>query len=472
MAQASRTSTRRPDSLWEASLTSDTRCESEPWEHGLEADITIIGAGLTGLWTAYYLSGALPDAKIIVLDLAGVGFGASGRNGGWASALLPMGLNRLEREYGREFAVATQHAMHSTLDEIIRVTEAEQIDAGVTKGGTITAARSRPQLDRVRHEVETYARFGFEDDYHLLNAEEAAAICNMTGIQGALHTPHCCAVNPAQLTHGIGRAVRRRGVRIIAPACATSIRRGVVTTTHGDVRTRYVVRATEGYTSMLPGQRRASIPLYSMMVATEPLSDDVWQTIGLHDRPTFDDTRHLIIYGQRTADGRFAFGGRGAPYHFGSRIDDSFDSNEQVRLRIISTLRDLFPALHDAQFTHHWGGPLAVPRDWACGIDTDWKNGIITAGGYVGDGVSTTNLFGRIVTDLIADRELPDYEPKVQQDHLPFINRKTRRWEPEPLRWAGINGGRLAAGLADRLETRTQRPSRFFGGVIDGLLRR
>ena len=145
----------RPNSLWEDTLSADDRCVEEPLESSIRADITIIGAGLTGLWSAYYLSQQLPDADIVVIDSAGVGFGASGRNGGWASALLPMGLERIEREHGRDLATQLQTEMHSTLDEIQRVLAAESIDAAEQRGGTFTAARSAPQLKRVAHEVST-----------------------------------------------------------------------------------------------------------------------------------------------------------------------------------------------------------------------------------------------------------------------------------------------------------------------------
>lgn len=310
----------RPQSLWEDTLLDEERCAEEPFDGSLSVDITIVGAGLTGLWSAYYLAEKLPDASIAVIDAHGVGFGASGRNGGWASALLPMGLQRVEREHGRGAAISLQSVMHDTLDEIERVLEHEHIDAGAQRGGTITAARSAPQLDRVAHEVATYEQFGFGDDYQLLDAQSARNICNMSELRGALHTPHCLAVHPAKLTHGVGRAVLRKGVNLLAPVRATNVRRGFVDTDKGPIATKYIVQATEGYTSQMANQHRNMVPLYSMMIATEPLTDDVWAAIGLTDRPTFDDTRHLIVYGQRTADGRLAFGGRGAPYHFGSAI--------------------------------------------------------------------------------------------------------------------------------------------------------
>ena len=235
-------------------------------------------------------------------------------------------------------------------------------------------------------------------------------------------------------------------------------------TTRGTVRARYVIRATEGYTALLPGQRRAVAPVYSLMIATTPLPQAVWDEIGLASRPTFSDMRHLIIYGQRTADGRLAFGGRGAPYHFGSAVRPSFDRSPAVFAGLRSTLADLFPAIGEVQVSHAWGGPIGVPRDWCASAGLDRSTGIGWAGGYVGDGVSTTNLAGRTLADLVtgADTEIT---------RLPWVGHRSPQWEPEPLRWMGVNAGLQTMSWADREEAKTGRPSqaarvmgRFLGG--------
>ncbi len=197
-----------------------------------------------------------------------------------------------------------------------------------------------------------------------------------------------------------------------------------------------------------------SLPVYSLMVATEPLDDATWDRIGLADRPTFSDCRHLIIYGQRTADGRLAFGGRGAPYHFGSRIKASYDQAPRVFGALRATLRELFDGLDGVAFTHAWGGPLGVPRDWCASVGLDRLSGLAWAGGYVGDGVSTTNLAGRTLTDLILGRD-------TSLVRLPWVGHRSRRWEPEPVRWLGINAGLRAMTIADTEERLTGRDSRI-----------
>jgi glycine/D-amino acid oxidase-like deaminating enzyme len=189
------------------------------------------------------------------------------------------------------------------------------------------------------------------------------------------------------------------------------------------------------------------------MIATEPLSADAWDEIGLRRRETFADLRHLRIYGQRTADDRLAFGGRGAPYHFASRTRAAFDRNRRVHSALREALVDLFPVVADYEVTHEWGGALAVPRDWHASVGLDRQSGLAWAGGYVGDGVATTNLAGRTLAQLITSQE-------SELTRLPWVGHRSRSWEPEPLRWLGVNGGRLLMTAADRTEKRTGRPAK------------
>jgi glycine/D-amino acid oxidase-like deaminating enzyme len=215
---------------------------------------------------------------------------------------------------------------------------------------------------------------------------------------------------------------------------------------------------------MLPGLRRAVAPVYSLMVATEPLPEPTWAQIGLAGRPTFGDLRHLIIYGQRTADGRLAFGGRGAPYHLGSAVRPSFDRVPAVYSELRRVLGELFPVLGDVAITHSWGGPIGIPRDWCASVGLDRSTGLGWAGGYVGDGVSTTNLAGRTLADLVLG-------VSSSLVRLPWVGHRSPAWEPEPMRWLGLNAGLRVMGMADRTEARTGRSSRaaavmgrFLGG--------
>lgn len=420
-------------------------------EGDLEADVAVVGGGYTGLWTAYYLAGA--GRSVVVLEAETVGFGASGRNGGWCSALFPASLATLAERSGREAALAQHAAMRATVAEVRRVVEAEGIDAHLAPGGTVVVARTPVQLERARAEVAEARRWGRgEDDLVLLDADEARGRLAATDVLGGTYTPDCAAIHPLRLARGLAEATERRGVRILERSRVTSIEPGRVTTAHGSVRARTVVRATEGWTARLPGQRRTVAPVYSLVVATEPLPAATWERIGLRERETFSDHRHLVVYGQRTADDRLVFGGRGAPYHLGSRIDPSFDTDERVFAKLRRTLADLFPVLAGTRFTHAWGGPLGVPRDWHASVGLDRGTGLGWAGGYVGDGVSTTNLAGRTLRDLVLGED-------TALTRLPWVGHRSPAWEPEPLRWLGINAGLRAMTWADAEERLTGRPS-------------
>jgi glycine/D-amino acid oxidase-like deaminating enzyme len=419
----------------------------------LDVDVAIVGAGFTGLWTAYYLAEADPHLRIAVLEAQFAGYGASGRNGGWCSALFPASMSTLAALAGRAAATAQHRAMRATVDEVARAAAAEGIDAQVAKGGTITLARNRAQWARAQQEVTEARAWGRgEDDLRLLGRDEAVAVLSASRTTGGTYTPDCAALHPAGLARGLAVAVERRGVRIFEGTRATSIAPGVVRTALGTVRAQHVVRATEGYTPRLPGYARAVAPVYSLVIATEPLSPAVWEAVGLARRETFSDHRHLIVYGQRTADDRLVFGGRGAPYHFGSRIRPSYDRDQRVFARLYATLLDLFPVLRGARVTHAWGGPLGIPRDWCASVGSDPRTGLGWAGGYVGDGVGTSNLAARTLRDLILGDD-------TDLTRLPWVGHRSRSWEPEPLRWLGINTGLRAMGVADAEESLTGRPS-------------
>jgi glycine/D-amino acid oxidase-like deaminating enzyme len=344
-------------------------------------------------------------------------------------------------------------AMQGSVNEVGRVSALEGIDCDYHKGGTIVLARSAAQLARARAEVAEAAEWG-PGDLRFLEPDEVATKVRAKKVLGATFTPHCAAIHPGKLARGLATVVERLGVTIHEQTRVLAIEPGQAVTQYGVLRAEVVVRATEGFTPSLAGESRTMAPVYSLMVATEPLSAATWERIGLADRPTFSDHRHLVIYGQRTADGRLAFGGRGAPYHFGSRIKPSFDSEPRVFAALQATLRGLFDGLDDVAFTHAWGGALGVPRDWCASVGIDHGTGLAWAGGYVGDGVSTTNLAGRTLTDLILRRD-------TRLIHLPWVDHRSPRWEPEPLRWLGINAGLRVMTAADTEERLTRRDSRI-----------
>jgi glycine/D-amino acid oxidase-like deaminating enzyme len=424
-----------------------------------DVDVAIVGGGYTGLWTAYYLARSDPSLRITVIDKEICGFGASGRNGGWCSALFAAGREKIARRYGRDAAIAMQRAMFSTVDEVGRACSDEGIDCHFHKGGTVIAATSPAHVARLRKEVQAERGWGFsEEDYRWLEPEEARAVIEVAGGRGAAFTPHCAALHPARLARGLARTVERLGVTIHELTPATEVDPRIVRTPSGDLRADVVIRATEGYTPLLPEHRRTLAPIYSLMIATEPLPDSFWKRVAWNNRETFADGRHLIIYAQRTAEDRIAFGGRGAPYHFGSSIDERFDREPRVFAELRRVLTALFPDVEGTEVTHTWGGPIGVPRDWFSSVGYDKVAGLAWAGGYVGDGVSTSNLAGRTLADLIQGRD-------TELVRLPWVGHRWRKWEPEPLRWLGINFALRAMASADEVEARTNRPARRVNAI-------
>jgi glycine/D-amino acid oxidase-like deaminating enzyme len=346
-----------------------------------------------------------------------------------------------------------QREMFATVDEIGRVVAGEGIEAGFRKGGSFCCATKDAHVTSLQAEAEWYASWGFGEQFRWLEKGAADAHIRVQGGRGALYTTECAAVDPARLARGLAEAVEGRGVTIFERTPVVSFEKGRVVTRCGTVRTGVVVLATEGYTAGAPDHHRDVLPMYSLMIATEPLPDSVWEEIGWQNRETFNDGRHLIIYASRTPDGRIAFGGRGAPYHFGSALSDRFEREAGVFVALRRSLVELFPAVREAQITHTWGGPIGIPRDWYTAVRYDRATGLAWAGGYVGDGVSTANLAGRTLTDLILSRD-------SDLVHLPWVQHASRPWEPEPFRWLACNLAVQMMGSADAAEERSGRPAR------------
>ena len=424
-------------------------------------DVCIVGGGLTGLWTAYSLAKADPGLRIAVLEREIAGFGASGRNGGWCSALFPRSPGSLEREHGYDEAVAMRRAMVDTVDEVGRVARLEGIDCHYERGGTVVFARNDVQRRFARADVAELRRFGV-DATEYWDELTIAGRFGATAIEGAAPAatfdPACARVHPAKLVRGLANVVESLGVslfertEVLDWAAGTVRFRGVDTGVEGAVAARHVIIALEGYGSQLPRVRRRVLPIYSLMIATEPLDDAVWEEIGIEHGQTFSDYRHLLIYGQRTADNRIAFGGRGARYHWGSAVDPAFERAAEVFEHLRRALCDLFPAAGGARITHRWGGPLGVARDWHATASYNPRTGVGFAGGYVGDGLSTTNLAGRTLADLVLGRD-------TELTALAMANHRSPLWEPEPLRFLGANLGILGMQFADLEERVTKRPS-------------
>ena len=449
-------------SFWFDSLDAPPAAEPPPSLPD-QVDVAIIGAGYTGLWTAYYLKAQQPDLDIAVFEATTVGFGASGRNGGWCMGLA-WGIDEMLGDPDRQQAgIDLLNAMHATVDEVGRVSQAENIDCHYAKGGTLTVATLPFRAADLRARVERFHALGYgEEDYVWLPEMEARRRIGARRNFGAAYTSHCAAIHPARLARGLGEVVRGKGVRIFELTPVLDLEPGQVRTDRGVVKADVVLRATEGYTESLPSQSRRIMPLYSMMVATEPLPETAWQEIGLARRETFGDGRRVTIYGQRTLDDRLAFGGR-AGYYFGSERKAVIDPRDPLLDNVEANLREFIPALEGYEITHRWGGLMGAQRHFRPCVSFDRSAGVGLAGGYVGEGVAASNLAGRMLTDLVLGQE-------TDLTRLAWVDDTPKRWEVEPLRWLGARLLRYSAEQADRAEVTTGKPSKFWAGIFNRVM--
>jgi glycine/D-amino acid oxidase-like deaminating enzyme len=425
-----------------------------PLPGALDVDVAIVGAGFTGLWSAYYLKQADPALRIAVLEKEIAGFGASGRNGGWCYGHLNGSLDMYAKESSREQAIAMKRENYRTVDVIGEALAAEGIDAGFAKGGALIVARTYEQERALREGLQHDRDWGFGEDVSTwLDARALHEHVTVAGALGAKHELQCARVQPARLARGLAEAVERLGVAIYEQTEVTRIDKGVVRTAHGDVRAGMVVRGTEGYTVHLPGEGRRIQPITSQVVATEPLPAHVWDELGFEHQEVVADMVNLGMYCQRTVDDRIAMGGRGGFQPRRGGLDEAEILDPRVFEALRAAVRELLPAVGDATFTHAWGGVWGAARDWAPAVGYEPARGVAWAGGY-GDGVCASNFAARTMTDLILERD-------TELTTYPWINHRAPSWPPDPLPRVGARAMSMAYGAADKIAARTGRSPRW-----------
>lgn len=431
----------RPDdyralSLWHDSAPDDW-VPREPLRGDVRADVAVLGAGLTGLWTAYYLLRADPSLRVVVLERETAGFGASGRSGGLVRA-------------GGSPADGDLHAwLRGAVEEVGRVAALEGIDARFHRGGLLALARSRAQVRSARDAADA------DERTRLLSADQARSVLAASRVRGATYDPDCAVVDPARLVRGLAEVVASSaGGRIYEHTPVTSLKHHRVRTPRGTVTADLVVRALEGYTPELPGHRRRLVPVQSLFLATEPLPDRLWDEIGLREREAFTDYARVSAQGVRTVDGRLVYGGRCIPWRPGNGPGPSVEADRQAFAGIWASLRATLPQLKGVAVTHAWGGRIGVAPGRCPSVGLDPATGLAWAGGYGATGLAAANLAGRTLRDLLLGRSsaLTD---------LPWVTHDPPTWPPGPLRRAGVHTTLRLMAIADREERLTGRPSRL-----------
>jgi len=401
----------------------------------LDVDVAILGAGYSGLWTAYYLLRENPGLRVAVVEKEIVGFGASGRNGGWCSPRFPVTPAMLKRRYGRDAARSLMLAMHDAVEEIGRVCAEENIDAHFHRGGNLTLARGIHHLPLLRATRDGYERLGLGDRYRWLSPEETSERVKVTKVLGALYSSEGASVHPGRLVRGLARAVERHGGVIYERTAVTDFETGGtprLLTPAGELRAnKAIILAGEAYLTRLRKLHRSLLPMYSLITLTAPLTKEQWTQIGWQNGESISSCRYTVDYLTKTSDGRILFGSRGAPYAFGSKISDEMDRHARTHADIQRAVVDWFPALQGVEFTHAWGGPVGMPRDWMPTVCFDSSTRIGTAHGYTGQGVATTNLAARLLAGLVAQKS-------TGLESLPLHRTWSPNWELEPLRWLAV----------------------------------
>ncbi len=395
-----------------------------------------MGAGYTGLWTAWYLKKHQPDLNIAIVEAEIAGFGASGRNGGWCSPYVSELESQIGKPETQSAAISLQRLMFDTVKEVGRVCSAAGIDCHYANEGHVEVAVLPAQLKRIHEHVDFMHENGFVDDYQWLNSSEVTEKVKAASALGGFFMPHCAAIHPARLARGLAEALEQRGVRIYEQSAATDFDHSSVTTKAGHVRAETVILAAEGYSGSLPGLARKLMPFHSTMIATEPLTNDEIESTGLNGRFTWNNGKHMVIYGQLTADNRIAFGHRGK-YLYNGAIQEHFSLKDPVFNLIREELFRFFPSLRGKHITHAWGGVMGVSRTLKPAVCFDTNTRFGWAGGFFGDGVGATNLAGRTMADLVLSRD-------TERSHALWVNPErekalsARLWEPEPIRWVGV----------------------------------
>lgn len=434
-------------SFWYEQVAFPQRTESLTGH--ISADVCIVGAGYTGLWTAYYLKKTAPELHVVLLEKEFAGFGASGRNGGWLTNSVTGGRDQYVPTHGVVAAQDMQQAMNDTVDEVIRVCDLESIDPDIVKGGELNIATNRAQLSRLKSWAEDEHSWGY-DEVQVLGEMETRARITIPGALASIWHPHCARIQPAKLAQGLRRVILESGVHLYENTAVSELSEGAVRTENGSVSAKHVIRATEGFTAGITGLKRQWLPMNSSIIVTEVLPEKVWDEVRWEGCETLGDMAHVYFYAQRTADNRIAMGGRGVPYRFGSRTDSRGTAQQATISKLTELTHRFFPATREFNMEHVWSGVLGVPRDWSACVNYVSSTGMGYAGGYVGTGVTATNLAGRTLTDLILGKE-------THLTNLPWVNHYARKWEFEPLRWIATHGLYAAYGFADRQEAHSRK---------------
>lgn len=396
-------------------------------------DVAIVGGGFHGLWTAYHLRKADPSLAIAIVEQNHIGFGASGRNGGFAMTKVGLRLDDLERKFGIEPVRRIFDVMGTKVEQLVETVRAEAIECELDYGGLLIVATNAAQERRLRTQIEAAERIGISD-HQPLTGEELRRRVNSPIYLNGVYERHCAVLHPLKLALGLAETVSRMGVAIFENARVGHIDTNapvpILHSALGDIRARKVVMTTNAWAGDQSISKRSVVPVYTYIVATEPLGEEVWSQIGWEGREGIEDSRSHIHFYRRTQDGRLVFGGTDNIVPFLGRIDKRHDHNQRCYGRLRKAIATVFPQLADVKIDYSWGGAFAMTPDFLPRYGTQQGGKLIYGHGCCGHGVGLSFLGGEIMRDLVLER------PQANEKLL-FLPASTNPYPVEPLRSIG-----------------------------------
>jgi glycine/D-amino acid oxidase-like deaminating enzyme len=381
-----------------------------------------------------------------VIERDVVGYGASGRNGGFAMTLLNRGLNDMVQAFGDDATRDAHRAAAASVDGIGAFAREHGVDCHYEKNGLLCLASDASQVPRIEAEFRQAERLGLEG-FRFLDRPTVQASVHSPTYECGVREDSCAILDPARLVRGQKRVVTELGALVLEGTAVEDVRvegkRVSIRTPQGLVRADQAVLATNAYSVHFPPIHRYVVPIYSYIVLTEPLSEALWNEIGWEGREGLEDRRTYLHYYRPTKDGRILFGGEDAPYHYNSSIGSQHDRNPEVFQRLREDFRRTFPVAAGVRFTHEWGGPVGLTVRFVPTFGTLEGGRIHYGFGYCGHGVGPTHLGGQILTDLVLGR-------RSERTDLCFVRTTALPFPPEPLRYAGVTLARRLLLKQDR----------------------
>lgn len=443
----------REGAFWPLDLPAALRPDRPPLRGAVTADLVIVGAGYTGLWTALLAKVRDPHRRVVVVEAQRVGWAASGRNGGFCEASLTHGPENGRKRWPDDIATLERLGMQN-LDEIESSVTSLGLDVQFERTGQLAPAVEPHQLAWL-HDWRDEAA----DDPDVVYLDEASARASVgspTYLAAIWEKRSCALVHPARLAAELARVAEERGVEIFERSHVRDIsspsgggwgtRSGVtVVTDAGRVDAAQAVLATNVFPSLLKRNRLMTVPVYDYALMTEPLSAEQWDAIGWRDRQGIGDMANQFHYYRRTQDGRILFGGYDALYHYGRRVDPRYERRPDVWALLASHFFTTFPQLEGLEFSHQWSGAIDTSTQFTSFFGMARGGRIAYAAGFTGLGVGSTRFAGEVMLDLLAGAD-------TERTQLEMVRRRPLPFPPEPAAAIGINMTRWSLNRADHNE--------------------